>query len=149
MSTPVERSLVVLRDLGYEVERVERNVAAIRRRFPIRVDLFGLADLEAWGAEHTLYVQVCRDADLADHVAKAIHVTTRRLKHDHRPERRSLEALLACRARRFEVWAWGKVGRFWRVHRWGAVDADRFMRVPDDARGTPMGADGFSREAAR
>ena len=96
MSSPTQRSLVALRNLGYVAAVVERF---IRFSGPhgTRHDLFGLADVEAINATETLYVQCCPASTLAKHCQK--HLQEPRLR-----------VLLACPTRHFEVWSWGKRG---------------------------------------
>lgn len=106
MSTPVSRSIELLTAAGYEVGIVQRSVPS--KPFPISIDLFGVADLEALADDHTLYVQVCRDEDLAEHFATCMQTRVRRSKADTRPALRSVTALLRCEARRFEIWSWAK-----------------------------------------
>lgn len=132
--SPVSRSMAKLRDEGYLVGIVQRSVPTRPR--PTSIDLFGVADLEALADDHTLYVQVCRDEDFTDHLAK------------HLAEPR-LGKLLACRHRLFEIWSWAKRGRLWspRRHRGalGATGRIVFVElategVSPDSRETPMEA---------
>lgn len=94
MSSPTQRSLEVLRELGYTADVVERFLVHVPPH-GIRKDLFGLADLEAIADDHTLYVQATPASRLSDHVEKCL------------AEPR-LAALIRCDARRFEIWSWGK-----------------------------------------
>jgi hypothetical protein len=114
--SPVSRTLYELRQGGYEPAIVERSVPTRPR--PTKIDLYGVADIEALAADHTLYVQVCRDEDLTDHFAK------------HLAEPR-LEKLLTCATRRFEVWSWAKRGRVWSPRRYRGLlgRADRMPSV--------------------
>lgn len=127
--SPVERTIKALREAGYVVGITQRSVPRTRHRpHGISIDLFGLADLEALAPQHTLYVQVCRDADFTDHMGKA-------LASPH------LARLVAPESRRvFEIWAWGKAGFRWRVKRWRALDAASFAIVapPPSSQETPL-----------
>lgn len=95
-TSPTARSLQVLRELGYEAQVVERFLKYAGPH-GIRQDLFGLADIEAIAADHTLYVQACPASTLAAHAHKCL------------AEPR-LGKLLACASRRFEVWSWALRG---------------------------------------
>ena len=97
--TPVSRTLELLRSEGYHPEITERWVPR-----GIKIDLFGLVDVEALHDTHTLYVQVCRDTDLTDHL----------VKHLGNPR---LERLIACPHRVFEIWSWAKKRNRWREQR--------------------------------
>ena len=97
--TPVARTLEKLRLEGYTVAQVERWIPR-----GIKLDLFGLADIEALFPDHTLYVQVCRDTDLTDHL----------VKHLGNPR---LERLIECPQRVFEIWSWAKKRNRWREQR--------------------------------
>jgi len=88
--TPVALTLERIRDEGGHPEIVEKWIP---RGHGFKLDLFGLADIEALFPDHTLYVQVCRDADLTDHLVK------------HLAEPR-LPKLIECPVRLFQIWSW-------------------------------------------
>jgi hypothetical protein len=124
VNSPVSRTLELLRLEGYEPAIVERSIPT--RPKPTKIDLHGIADVEAWADDHTLYVQVCRDEDLAEHRAKAWVATFWRAKGDPRPARDVLAGLLADPSRRFEIWAWALRGsrrgrKTWSERRWRAI----------------------------
>ena len=100
MSSPVARTMAALRDDGYDPWQVQRSIPT--RPHPTSVDLFGVVDLEALADDHTLYVQVCRDADLSDHFEKCL-------------AQPRLVRLLMCPARTFEIWSWAKKRNRWRA----------------------------------
>lgn len=100
--TPVSRSMAKLRAEGYTIGIVQRSVPTRPR--PTSIDLFGVADLEALAPDHTLYVQVCRDTDLTDHLRTCLGEPR-------------LEKLLACPTRMFEIWSWAKKANRWREKR--------------------------------
>ncbi len=107
MSSPVARTLEVLRAAGGDPAVVERFVP----RGPIhgiRIDLYGIADIECLFPDFTLYVQVCRSTDLAAHFATCC-------------ESEFMPKLLACPARRFEIWSWAKQKNLWGVRRYVAA----------------------------
>jgi len=101
--SPVSRTMAALREDGYDPWVVERSVPT--RPHPTKIDLFGIVDLEALADDHTLYVQVCRDADLTDHFRKC------RQEEIHG----RLARLLTIPTRRFEIWSWAKKRDRWRA----------------------------------
>lgn len=101
MSSPVARTLAKIREEGGHPEVVERFIPRGRG---MKLDLFGIVDVEALFPDHTLYVQVCRDEDLTDHLITCLN------------EPRLL-TLLACTGRVFEIWSWKKRGRAWSERR--------------------------------
>ena len=123
MSSPTARSLELLRKLGYVAAVVERFNAHVPPH-GIRIDLFGLADIEAITQDHTLYVQATPAARLSDHLAKCLSV-------EHLP------VLIATPARRFEIWSWGKRRRGgrdrWVLRRLRARSVGNGDRMPDVA----------------
>ncbi len=140
MSLPSEKSKIHARKLGYEPWVVERFLAHAGEH-GTRVDLFGLADLELWAHDHTLYVQACRRGDFHAHRNKAEVVMLPRLSGDDRPPASSLRLLVATPARWFEIWAWGHKGKGtrWRLERFRAMEnGDGFSWVGVDPDSGPV-----------
>jgi hypothetical protein len=104
--------------MGYEAQVVERfNHHA--GPHGIRIDLFGLADVEAIADDHTLYVQATPAARLQDHVRKCL-------------DERRLHRLIACPTRVFEIWSWYQPRKRarWTLRRYRAVvDAGEIVFV--------------------
>ncbi len=93
MSSPVSRTMQMLRDQGAIVDITQRSIPT--KPFPTSKDLFGVADLEALFPSTTLYVQVCRDEDLPDHFSTCLYSAT-------------LPVLIGAPGRYFEIWSWAK-----------------------------------------
>lgn len=118
MTSPTQRTLATLRELGYTAQVVERwNPHA-----NIRQDLFGCIDVLAVHADHgVLGVQACAGSSAAARAGKA------------QLEPR-LEVFLAAGGR-FEVWAWAKRGargkrKVWSVRRLRAqLDGERMPAI--------------------
>jgi len=120
-----------LRDEGYVVDVVQRSIPT--KPYPTSKDLYGIGDLIAIAADHTLLVQVCRDEDLTDHLVTCLHEP-------------NTAKWIACQDRAFEIWHWAKKNNRWRERRLEAVLVDgsvRFVefsvgRVDADSREKPM-----------
>jgi hypothetical protein len=119
--TPVERTLKLIRAEGGHPETVEKWIP---RGHGFKLDLFGVVDIEALFPDHTLYVQVCRDTDLTDHLVTCIG------------EPRLLK-LIECQARVFEIWSWAKKGNRWRERRLTAEWTPAGVVFVEYDRGTP------------
>lgn len=78
------RSMALLRSKGYLVGKVERFIPGRK----IRIDLYGIADVEAigGGVPGVLYVQVCRAKDMGEHELK---ILGGELTKTHKEERRA------------------------------------------------------------
>lgn len=118
--TPAARSLALLRELGYLAQVVERFNHHVGPH-GVRQDLFGVADIEALAADHTLYVQATPASTLAAHVAKCTEAI-----YGGKP---AVAAVLACPSRRFEIWSWALRGargkrKLWTCRRHRAIKLD-------------------------
>ncbi len=104
MKQPTQRSLELLRKLGYAAQVVERWNQWAKRR----VDLFGCIDILAMHPEHGLLaVQATTATNLSARVAKC-------------------KAEPLCRrfveqAGQFEIWSWAKRGERGKRKTWSAV----------------------------
>jgi hypothetical protein len=122
MSSPTSRSLQRLKELGYDAQVVERFNAHVPPH-GIRIDLFGLADVEAIADDHTLYVQATPASNLAAHVQKCL-------------DEPRLRRLIACPARVFEIWSWSQKARRrpWVLRRYRATLEHGELAFAEDAR---------------
>lgn len=104
MTSPTQRTLALLRELGYRAEVVERWIPQARKR----KDLFGCIDVLGVKPGEILGVQATTRTNQSARLKKALAETFLR---------DWLEA-----GGGFEVWGWAKVGgrgkrKTWQVHR--------------------------------
>ena len=103
--SPTQRSLELLRSMGYVAEVVERWVPQAR----VRLDFCGCIDILAVHSEHGF---------LGVQATSASNVSARVKKAEVEPR---LDVFLAAGGK-FEVWGWGKKGakgerKLWKVRR--------------------------------
>lgn len=113
--TSMQLSLGLARDLGYHpvvVEKFNPHAGPHGKR----QDLFGIADIEALAADHTLYVQATMRGELAEHFGKLIQEPL-------------MPRLLECTARRVEIWSWDKIRGRWACERYRACVNGETNRV--------------------